>query len=276
MKESELKVWHLVLFNIFFDFIGGFVALNMGNAEILQNIIKICTSMLLISFLIVFIPDIKKFIFPRYNRNSLFAISLGFILGILMWYTMVLFMPLIQLLLDNCSLGFCDDLLQNYYSIKTSGSFLDLNREVLVTMVVIFVIIGPIREEILYRAAMGVVLYKRYSLVGCSIIVALVFSLFHLRHSVFTFAFSLLLSALLLKYRSIWPGAIAHGTYNCMIYFLFPSKDIIGHYTNLSNFDVFLAIFLLVNTCFWSIYSIKRSSVDWLELSHNHQMSKSC
>jgi len=267
MNITGLKLWHLVIFNAFFDFMGGFIALYSGEGEVFKSITKICSSVLFISFLFFILGDIKNFVVGNHQKGWFTEITIGILSGLLMWFTMILFYPLTFLALDKCNLELCNELLQNTYIIKTAGTLSDLSWTIIILMILKFVILGPIREEILYRTAMLLTLYKRYSLLSSCLIISVVFAVFHLKFFLFTMAFSLLLSALVLIYRSIIPGVIAHGTYNLMIYFILPSKKIIGHYSNLTTFEILLAIFLMGNIFYWSCYVIKRSSLDWLEQS---------
>ncbi len=262
--EYKMKVWYLILFNLFFSFAGSFVALYSGAEELGNNIIRIGFSILFIIFLLIVVFNAKDFI--RNKIRSWFEMFFsGFLSGIVLWYTMVLFVPLTRLTLDSCSLNICEDVLRNYYLQNNIANFSILDNSLIASMIISFVIIGPLKEELLYRVAMMTILIKRYSLLSSSIIVAMIFAAFHLRYFIFMASLSLVLSALVLRYGNIFPAVIAHGTYNTMIYFLYPSKTIIGNYTNLGIFEILLAITLLLSLYYYSCNVISRSSLEWLK-----------
>lgn len=264
MREKyRMKIWYLIVFNLFFSFAGSFLALYFGAENLVSYIISIGFSILFIIFLLLVVDELKNF----FNNNAsswLTMFIIGIIVGFILWYTMVLFIPLTQLALDNCHINICGVVLDKYYSHKSEGSFLNLDRDLLASMVVLYVLIGPLKEELLYRVAMTTVLYKRYNLLSSTIIVSLIFAVFHLKYFIFMAALSLTLSALVFKYRNIFPAVIAHGTYNAMIYFLYPSDIIIGSYTNLSVLEILLSIVFLLSLYYFSYNNIKRYSLDWL------------
>jgi len=265
INNTEIKVWHLLLFYFFFSFAGSFLALYSGVGKATENIIEVMFSVFYMVFLLFLLPDIKKFIFGFNLMKFVSAIIIGVISGLLLWYIMVLWVPLRQLTLASCELEICNNLLNKYYTFNSTGSMSDISKLLLFSMIMKFVFIGPIREELLYRAAMSTLLFRRYSILTTSLIIAIIFAVLHLRYFVFTMANSLMFSALVLKYRNILPAVIAHGTYNCTIYFLYPSKTIVGHYSNLSMFEIALVLLLLGNIFYWSCHVIKRHPLDWLE-----------
>jgi membrane protease YdiL (CAAX protease family) len=137
-------------------------------------------------------------------------------------------------------------------------------------MVFHFAVITPIREELMFRCSMSMIYAKRYNLVVVSLFVAAIFAMFHLRYFITTFVFSLVMSALVLKYRNILPAVVAHGTFNGFIYFLYPSIKVVGIYTNLTAVDITVFFILLIGCCYFSLKSIKKCSLDWLEEPSNN------
>jgi len=271
MKNHKIRVWHLIVFNLFFSFSGSFVALYLGVDKPVENLIEVLFSTFFVIFLLIIMPDIRRFLFNINMKNLLPSIIAGILAGLLLWFTMVLYIPLNQLTLDSCNLELCSTLLDKYYTFNSTGKASRMSEFLMISMIIKFVIIAPIREELLYRSAMSVLFNKRYTIVMTSIFVAIVFAIFHLRYFVFMMGYSLVMSAMVLKYRNILPAVIAHGIYNGIIFFLYPSKAIISHYSNLGLFEISLVIFLLINIFFWSCFVISRQSLDWLHSSERNE-----
>lgn len=263
-RDTTLTVWQLIIFNALFVFIAGFIARYSQQSEALEHIVYSIFGFLFIIFLLYININHRKYLVGLKSFDLLKVIGVGFFVGLLMWYTMVLLIPTIQLILAACNSEFCSDISQRFYPSINAGSISDLSLFLIIAMIIRFVIITPFREELLYRTAMMLSLHKKYSVLTSVIIIALIFSVFHLRYFVFAIGYSLVMSALVLKYRNILPAVVAHATYNLTIYFLYPTTTVIGHYSNLGLVEILIVISLLINIYFWSCYTIKKYSLNWL------------
>ena len=270
-RNYKVKVWQLVVFNFFFYFMGEFIIRYTDNEYYIQVHIGTFFSILFTFFLIFINGSLLKFIVTIYKSKWLMSIVVGFVAGLLLWYIMVIARPLIELTLSSCNLESCHSLWQKYYADNSTIQYDKVSWYLVMSMVIHFVIVTPIREELLYRCSMSIIYIKRHNLVISSLFIATIFAVFHLRYFITTFVFSLVMSALVIKYRNILPAVVAHGTYNGFIYFLYPPIKVVGVYTNLTAFDITVFIILLLGCLVFSIKSIKKYSLDWLEAPSKNQ-----
>jgi membrane protease YdiL (CAAX protease family) len=264
-RNYKVKVWQLVVFNFFFYFMGEFINRYTDNQYYIQVHIGTLFSILFTVFLIFINGNLLKFIVDSYKSQWLMSIFVGFVSGILLWYLSVIEKPLIELTLSSCNLDSCYSLWQRFYANNNTIQYDKVSWKVVLSMVIHFVVFTPIREELMYRCSMTMIYARRYNLVKASLLIAAIFAAFHLRYFITTFVFSLVMSALVLKYRNILPAVVAHGTFNAMIYFLYPSIKVVGVYTNLTAIDITVFIILLLGCFYFSIKSIKQCSLDWVE-----------
>jgi membrane protease YdiL (CAAX protease family) len=264
-RNYKVQVWHLVVFNFFFYFMGEFTNRYTDNEYYIEVHVSTFFSMICTVFFIFINGNLLKFIIGIYKSQWIKSIVVGFVAGLLLWYIMVIAKPLIELTLSSCNLESCHSLWQKYYADNSTIQYDKVSWYLVMSMVIHFVIFTPIREELLYRCSMSMIYEKRYNLVTASLFIAAIFAAFHLRFFITTFVFSLVMSALVLKYRNILPAVVAHGTYNGFIYFLYPSIKVVGVYTNLTAVDITVFIILLVGCFYFSIKSIKKCSLEWLE-----------
>jgi len=221
IRISNLKVWHLIVLNVFFVFSGEFMAYIFDLELAFRYAVIILFQLIFICFLfILFRPFSEINFFSKSGLRSK-ALVEGVIIGVVFWFAMLVSQISWRSLLLMCELDACNDIL-DYYAIG-SGPGTGIEPRLYWIMVVSFVFVGPIKEELLYRITMYNLISKRgRSALFSAGLVALIFALFHLRYFIFFAMFSLTLSALLKQYRSIVPLVIAHGIYNWLIYFVLP------------------------------------------------------
>ena len=259
--KSEVKVWHLVTFNLFFYVLGESIARFLGGGLLYKNIFNIFTTLIFIYILVLILPIPRKFTFITSKKIRSKAILSGILHGIFLWLLMTLFQPSVIDLLNNCEMELCNSLASN---LKGYNSFIQYDKvsNILVfSMIIRFVIVGPIEEELLYRTSMFIKLEKKYCAGLSSFIVALIFSVFHLKFFLFFLIFSLVLSALIAKYRSLLPAILAHGTYNFLIYFISPPGKFFHIEIVLGAFSYVLTATIMGFSLFFSIKAINKFSL---------------
>ncbi|MFT5451555.1 MAG: membrane protease YdiL (CAAX protease family) [Enterobacterales bacterium] len=264
-QNYKIKVWHIIIFNFFFYFTGEFINRYTDYRYVFEVNVGTLFSIAFTIFLIFINGKLLRFIIDIDKSKWLVSIFVGFVAGIVLWYISAIGKPLIELSLNYCNLDSCHSLWKRAYADNSTIQYDQVSWYLVVSMVFHFAVITPIREELMFRCSMSMIYTKRYGLVASSLLVAAVFAVFHLRFFITTFVFSLVMSALVLKYRNILPAVVAHGTFNTFIYFLYPSIKVVGVYTNLTAVDITVFIILLVGCFYFSIKSIKKCSLEWLE-----------
>jgi membrane protease YdiL (CAAX protease family) len=224
-KLGVIRVWHLVLFNLFFYVSGQFAALLFGGSLLAKNVFDIIFGLLFAVFLVLLLPQTVKAMRLPDGADCYKVITVGVFQSIVLFVMMILFQMFVTELFEYCS--FCGDFFRIKVDFSESSSFEETSFVLMAAMFFRFVIVGPFEEELLYRVGMASVLYGRIGSLKGVVVIALIFASFHLTYFPYFFLFSLVLSSLVAKYRSVFPAFVAHGLYNFMVFFVLPPGKIV-------------------------------------------------
>lgn len=107
------------------------------------------------------------------------------------------------------------DFAYRFWNFRSQGYSISLPLTTHIILILNQFLVAPAIEEFMFRGLMYRSL-SRYGLLFSISAVAVLFMILHLSQPywISTLVFSILLSALYIKYHSLWPGIIAHQTFN--------------------------------------------------------------
>ena len=212
----NFKIWHLILINIFFLFVAEFFARAIG-LGLRERYLVIIFSGVVVCFIFFLIAKYQDGFVPFIIKQKKILYIWPFSIGLFLWFLMVSSQLSLSVLLNICTVGFCAEI-ANYYKISYGPSGIDFMLSAV--MFILFCIVTPIREELLYRCLINNRYLKSFSVRKSIFFTAILFALIHYKYFAFFIVFSLCMSFLIHRFKCFFPAVISHATYNFLIYFI--------------------------------------------------------